>query len=214
MVILRRTQRALLQATLEYLWRSPDHGGLREAEGFAVLPTALPRHLPNIEENNPPAPLPSPPQTPSSSDTSSRRARLDEGSFVAAFSTGATSEAGTRSSPSGAPLTKVTLSKQVRVKFISKNTGQQTFRPRQLLHGVTYCFMLAHHHGPGHCNVALRGCRFGGRTCNVIEVLTQGLHDEANPISEVQAYQASTTTAVGRSISNVMFTGLTTTIKA
>lgn len=42
-VVLLRTQRALLQATIEYLWRSSDNGGLREAGGFAILPAALPR---------------------------------------------------------------------------------------------------------------------------------------------------------------------------
>ena len=119
-VILRRTQRAWLQATLEYLWCSPNHGGLRGAEGFEVLPTALPRHLPDIEENNLPAPLPSLPPTLSYSDTPSKRGRLDEGSSLSAFSTGSPSKAWTRSSPPGAPLTKVTLSKQVSVKFISR----------------------------------------------------------------------------------------------
>ena len=115
----------------------------------------------------------------------------------------------------GAPLTKVTLSKQMRAKFISRiqNTGQQTSRPRQLLHGATYCF--SSHITTGRVTAMfLRGCRFEGRTCNVIEVLTQGLYDKANSISKVQAYQASTTTAVGRFISNVTFTELTTTTNA
>ena len=153
MVILRRTQRALLQATLENLWMSPDHGGLRQAEGLAVLPIALSRHLPNIEENNPPAPLPSPPQTPSYSDTTSKRARLDEGSFVAAFSTGATSEAGTRSTTHKSDSFEAGESE---IYFENTEHGA-TNVPAQA--ALTWCYILlqlAHHHGPGHCNVPER----------------------------------------------------------
>lgn len=54
-VIFLRTQRALLQATIEYLWQSSDHGGLRAAGLFAVLPTALPRYTPAVGANDHPA---------------------------------------------------------------------------------------------------------------------------------------------------------------
>ena len=40
--ILLRTQRALLQATVGFLWRAPDHGGMVSASGLVVLPTARP----------------------------------------------------------------------------------------------------------------------------------------------------------------------------
>ena len=103
-------QRALLQGTLEYLWGSSDQGGLREAGGFAVLPTALLRHLPDAETHNPPASLPSLPRTSTCSNSPSKRARLDEGSSLAAFSTDdAEGAAGARGSPAGTPLTEVTL---------------------------------------------------------------------------------------------------------
>ena len=107
---LLRMQRALLQGTLEYLWGSSDQGGLREAGGFAVLPTALLRHLPDAETHNPPASLPSLPRTSTCSNSPSKRARLDEGSSLAAFSTDdAEGAAGARGSPAGTPLTEVTL---------------------------------------------------------------------------------------------------------
>lgn len=38
--ILLRTQRALLQATVGFLWRATDHGGILSASGLVVLPTA------------------------------------------------------------------------------------------------------------------------------------------------------------------------------
>lgn len=38
--ILLRTQRALLEATVGYLWRATDHGGMVSASGLVVLPTA------------------------------------------------------------------------------------------------------------------------------------------------------------------------------
>lgn len=38
--ILLRTQRALMQATVEFLWRAIDHGGMMLASGLVVLPTA------------------------------------------------------------------------------------------------------------------------------------------------------------------------------
>lgn len=38
--ILLRTQRALLEATVGYLWRATDHGGMVLASGLVVLPTA------------------------------------------------------------------------------------------------------------------------------------------------------------------------------
>ena len=40
--ILLRTQRSLLEATVGYLWRAADHGGMVLASGLVVLPTARP----------------------------------------------------------------------------------------------------------------------------------------------------------------------------
>ena len=41
-LILLRTQRALLEATVGFLWRAADHGGMVSASGLVVLPTARP----------------------------------------------------------------------------------------------------------------------------------------------------------------------------
>lgn len=41
-LILLRTQRTLLEATVGFLWRAADHGGIVSASGLVVLPTARP----------------------------------------------------------------------------------------------------------------------------------------------------------------------------
>lgn len=54
LLALLRTQRALLQATVEFLWRSTNHGRLLRDTGlgFAILPTARPRRKLASDGNN------------------------------------------------------------------------------------------------------------------------------------------------------------------
>lgn len=169
---------------------SPGHEDVRGAGGFAVLPTALPRHLQILKENNSPAVLPSLPSSPSYRYSSSKWIRLDEGRFVAACSTEAASISGARSSPSGAPLTTATLSNQVSLNNIwimqnTDNATNPTRHHRRPFRGVTYFFTLAQHSDPGHCSVSPRRCPFGEG--HDIDAVTQGLHNESYAVANVQA---------------------------
>ena len=81
--IFLRTQRALLQATVGFLWRATDHGGMVSASGLVVLPTARPSARcgcsTSAERRHPASPMSRRAAPECGRESATKRSRVDSG---------------------------------------------------------------------------------------------------------------------------------------